>query len=118
VSPSDRSITLVLVALAFLAWLFVAVVFTTISPTGNAAVQLLGAVLLGSAVTLTLWPLLWSAGRGQPGSIITAGRRGGLAGLVVGILVVLRVLDVVVLPVVVFLIVGAILVEAAFSLRH
>ena len=76
------------------------------------------AIALGTAVALTLWPLLWAARRGVPGSLVAAGRRGGLAGLVVAILVVLRALDVVSLPVVLFLIIGAILVEVAFSLRH
>jgi hypothetical protein len=118
VSARDRSLTLALVVAALLSWIVVAVVLTTLSPTGDAAIQLMGAIVLGTAVALTLWPLLWSARRGVPGSFVTAGRRGGLAGLVVAILVVLRALDVVALPVVLFLIIGAVLVEVAFSLRH
>jgi hypothetical protein len=118
VSTRDRSITLALVVAAALAWLAVAVILTTLSPLEEAAIQLLGALALGTAVALTLWPLLWAARRGVPGSLVTAGRRSGLAGLVVSILVVLRALDVVALPVVLFLIIGAVLVELAFSLRH
>jgi hypothetical protein len=118
VSARDRSITLALIAAAVVAWIIVAIVLTTLSPVGDAAIQLLGALTLGTAVALTLWPLLWAPRRGIPGSLVIAGRRGGLAGLVVAILVVLRSLDVVALPVVVFLIIGAILVEIAFSLRH
>ncbi|HKZ90909.1 MAG TPA: hypothetical protein VJZ50_02110 [Candidatus Limnocylindrales bacterium] len=117
-SARDRSITLILGAVALIAWAVVAVVVTTMSPLGDAGIQLMGAVALGSAVGFTLWPLLWSASRGTQGALMTAGRRSGLAGLVVSILVVLRALDAVVPPVVLFLVVGAVLVEAAFSLRR
>lgn len=110
--------TIVLVSLAIAAWLMVALVFTTISPEGNAAAQLLGALALGAAVTLTLWPLLWSASRGAVDSIITSGRRSALAGLLVTLLVVLRAIDVVTLPVLLFLVVGTLLVEVAFTLRR
>jgi hypothetical protein len=118
VSARDRSITLVLVAAALVAWVGVALLLTMVSPVGDAGAQLLGAIMLGSAVGLTLWPLLWSAGRRPPGALTTAGRRAGLAGLVVSILVVLRVLDAVSLPVVLFLVVGAVLVEVALTLRR
>ena len=118
VSARDRSITLILGAVALIAWAVVAVVVTTMSPLGDAGIQLMGAVALGSAVGFTLWPLLWSASRGTQGALTTAGRRSVLVGLVVSILVVLRALDAVVPPVVIFLVVGAVLVEAAFSLRR
>jgi hypothetical protein len=118
VSARDRTITVVLGGAALLAWLIVSAIFTTVSPLGHAGAQLAGAVALGSAVGLTLWPLLWSATRSSPGALTTAGRRSALAGLVTSILVVLRAIDVVDLPVVLFLVVGAVLVEAAFSLRR
>ncbi len=79
---------------------------------------MLGALALGAAVALTIWPLLWSASRDTPGSMVTTGRRSWLVGLVVTILVVLRAIDVVTLPVLLFLVVGAVLVEVAFSLRR
>jgi hypothetical protein len=118
VSVRDRSITLALVVAALVAWFGVVLVFLSLSPVGDAGVQLLGAIALGVAVALTAWLLLWSMRRGAPGSLVTAGRRAGLAGLVVSILVVLRVLDAVALPVVLFLVIGAILVELAFTLRR
>lgn len=118
VSARDRSITLALMVAALVAWIVVALVFTTVSPLGDAGAQLLGALALGAAVWLTLWPLLWWVGRGNPGGLTASGRRSGLAGLVVSILVVLRVLDAVVLPVVLFLVIGAVLVEVAFTLRR
>jgi hypothetical protein len=118
VSARDRSITLVLLAAALVAWAAVGLVLVSVSPVGDAGAQLLGAVLLGSAVGLTVWPLLWAAGRAGVGALTTAGRRAGLAGLVVSVLVVLRALDAVALPVVLFLVIGAVLVEVAFTLRQ
>ena len=105
-------------ASALVAWFCVVIIFLTLSPTDDAGVQLLGAITLGAAVALTAWPLLWSMRRSAPGSLISAGRRAGLVGLVVSILVVLRVLDAVSLPVVLFLVIGAVLVELALSLRR
>lgn len=118
VSARDRTTTLVLVAAAIVAWFVVALIFTTVSPERDAMAQLLGALALGAAVALTLWPLLWSAGPSSPGAIVTSGRRSALAGLLVTILVVLRAIDVVTVPVLIFLVVGAVLVEIAFSLRR
>ena len=118
VSARDRTVTLVLVGAAVAAWLLLALVFSTVSPERNAGAQLLGALTLGAAVALTIWPLLWSASRDTPGAMVTTGRRSWLVGLVVTILVVLRAIDVVTLPVLLFLVVGAVLVEVAFSLRR
>jgi hypothetical protein len=118
VSARDRTVTLVLVLAAVVGWLLVAVVFTTVSPVGDAGAQALGALVLGTAVGLTAWPLLWSASRSDPGGLVTSGRRSGLIGLVVVILVVLRAIDVVALPVVLFIVVGAVLVEIGFTLRR
>lgn len=117
-SARDRTVTLVLVGAAVAAWLLVALVFSTVSPERNAGAQLLGALALGVAVALTIWPLLWSASRATSGAMVTTGRRSGLVGLVVTILIVLRAIDVVTLPVLLFLVVGAVLVEVAFSLRR
>lgn len=117
-SARERSITLALVVAALLAWLVVVAVFLLVSPVGDAGVQLLGAISLGTAVALTAWPLLWTMRRRGPGALTTAGRRAFLAGLVVSIIVILRVLDAVSLPVLLFLVLGAILVEVAVSLRR
>ncbi len=107
-----------MVIAAVSAWLVVAAVFTMLSPVGSASAQLLGAIGLGSAVGLTLWPLLWSGSRGAAASLASSARRAGLAGLVITILIILRAIDVVELPVVLFLVIGAVLVEIAFSLRR
>ena len=107
-----------MVAAAITSWFVVALVFTTLSPEGSAAVQLLGALALGAAIGLTVWPLLWSPNRTNPGSLITAARRSALVALVVALLVLLRAIDVVTLPVLIFVIVGAVVVEIGFSLRR
>lgn len=115
--------TVVLVAMAIGTWLVVAVVLTTMSPVDDAGAQLTGALTLGAAVGLTVWPLLWSTGRKADATtgldgLATAGRRSGLVGLVISILVILRALEVVTLPVLVFLIATAVLVELALTLRQ
>jgi hypothetical protein len=123
VAVRDRTTSLILVLVAFGAWIVVALVFTNLSPVGNAGTQLLGALALGAAVGLTTWPLLWSATRRGDdedvgAGLATAARRSLLIGLVVTILVVLRALDAVALPILLFLVISALLIEVAFTLRR
>ena len=118
VSARERTITMILVAAAIAAWFAVAFVLAFVSPEGDAGAQLLGSIVFGAAVALTLWPLLWSAGRSQPGALAVSARRSILVGGVVAILVVLRAIDVVSPIVIVFVFIGAIVVELAFRLRH
>lgn len=118
VSITERTTTIILVAAAVAAWFVVAFVLTFVSPEDDAGAQLLGAIVFGAAVALTLWPLLWSATRARPGSLATAARRSILAGAVVSVLVVLRAIDVVSSVVIIAVIVGAIVIEAAVSLRR
>ena len=68
VSATERTITTILVAAAIAAWFVVAFVLAFVSPENDAGAQLLGAVVFGSAVALTSWPLLWSATRHRPGA--------------------------------------------------
>ncbi len=118
VSTAERTTTIILVAAAIAAWFVVAFVLAFVSPQNDAGAQLFGAVAFGAAVTLTLWPLLWSATRTRPGSLSTAARRSILAGSIVTILVVLRAIDVVSPMVIIFVIVGAVVIEAAVTLRR
>lgn len=118
VSASERTITISLVAAAIAAWFVVAFVLAFISPENAAGAQLAGAIVFGAAVALTLWPLLWSATRARPGSLATSARRSILVGSVVSILVVLRAIDAVSTVIVVFVIVGAIVIEVAVTLRR
>jgi len=109
---------MVLVAAAIAAWFVVAFVLAFVSPQGDAGAQAFGAVVFGAAVTLTLWPLLWSASRGRAGSLATSGRRSLLVGVVISTLVVLRAIDVVSPVVALFVVVAAVVIEAAFALRR
>jgi len=118
VSASERTITMILVGAAIAAWFVVAFVLALVSPVGDAGAQLFGAIIFGAAVALTLWPLLWSAAHRRPGALTTSGRRSTLAGLVVTLLVVLRAIDVVSSVVIVFVIVCAVVIEAAFTIRR
>jgi hypothetical protein len=118
VSATERTITTVLVVAAIAAWFGVAFVLAFVSPENDAAAQLLGAAVFGAAVAFTMWPLLWSAVRDRPGGLVTSGRRSVLAGSVITILVVLRAIDVVSPVVIIFVVVGAIGIEAAVTLRR
>jgi hypothetical protein len=118
VSARERTITLVLVAAAIAAWLLVAFVLAFISPEGSAGGQLFGAIVFGSAVGLTIWPLLWSASRSAPGGLATSARRSFLVGSVVSILVIMRAIDVVSTIVIVFIVVGAVVIELAITMRR
>jgi hypothetical protein len=109
---------MVLVASAVVAWLVLAFVLAFVSPEANAGAQLVGAVAFGAAAALTLWPLLWSASRHHPGSLIVSGRRSALVGLVVSLLVIMRAIEVVDPIIIVAIIAGAIVVELAFTLRR
>lgn len=124
VNRDDRLANTVLLAAAGVAWLAVAAVLMTLDPTNDAAVLLGGALLLGSAVGLTVVPLLWLAGFAvghriaYRGDWWRAARRGLLAGLVVAIFVVLRGQDALSLPLAVFVVAMALLAEATMSLRR
>ncbi len=118
VSARERTITIILVVAAIAAWFVVAFVLAFVSPEGDAGAQLFGAAAFGAAVTLTLWPLLWSASRAAHGGLVTSGRRSFLAGAAVSIFVVLRAIDVVSPVVIIFVIASAVIIELVFSLRR
>jgi len=95
----DRRTNLAFFAAAFAAWLMVGVIVLTRDPILDPAAGYVGALMMAAAVGLTTVPLFWLvafargrriAYRGAWGKAI---RRGGWAGLVVGIFVVLRLQD-------------------------
>lgn len=120
----DRLANICLLILAAAAWAGVAAVFVTLDPTNDAVVLLGGALLLGTAVGLSLVPLLWLAAfaRGQRiayrGDWWRAARRGLLVGLVVAIFVVLRGQDALSPALAIFVLAMAVMAEVTLSLRR
>jgi hypothetical protein len=85
---------------------------------------LIGGLLLGAAIGLTLAPLLWvgnfarNRGIAYRGDWARATRRAGLVGLVVVLFVLLRAQDALSLPVAAFILTMAVMVEVSLSLRR
>jgi len=83
-----------------------------------------GAVLLGVAVALTVAPVLWIAGFARTrriayrGDWLRAARRGGLCGLVVALMLLLRAQGALSVPMAVFVIAMPVLVEITLSVRR
>ncbi|MBA3307101.1 MAG: hypothetical protein H0T04_00280 [Chloroflexi bacterium] len=120
----DRLLNVSLLLAAFGAWLAVAWVLTSTSPRDDARIQAAGALLLGIAVALTLLPLFWLASFARRrriayrGDWSRAGRRALLAGGVVTLLVLLRVLGAFSLPLAAFVVAMALFVELIVSARR
>src|SRR4029079_3308537 len=116
---------LALFALAVAAWVAVAFVLLTLDPLAHTGVLLTGALLLGTAVSLSLAPLLWLGGfvlRGKgiayKGDWWRASARSLLAGLVVALLVALRGEGLLTTPLALFVIGMSILVEVTLWFRR
>ena len=121
---TDRLANVGLLAIALAAWAAVALILVTSDPRTDAAVLLAGALALGGAVVVTLAPLLWLVGFALQGRIAYRGdwwraaRRAALVGLVVAIFVVLRGEQALNLPLALFVVAMAVLVELTLSLRR
>ena len=124
VNRADRVASVGLFVLAALAWVGLAFVFLNLDPRSNAQALLYGALLIGLAVAATLAPLLWLAAFARHHRIAyrgdwwRAGRRAALAGLVAFLFVLLRGQDALSLPLGLFIVVMAVLVELTLSLRR
>ncbi len=124
VNSADRLANVGLFVACLAAWAGVTVVLVGFDPRANAQVLLAGALLLGVAVTATIAPLLWLAGFARQGRIAYRGdwwrvtRRAALVGLIVAIFVVLRGEDALNLPLALFVVAMATLVELTLSLRR
>jgi hypothetical protein len=125
----DRLANVTLIVAALAAWAAVALLFTTHSPfdaagEGDAPVQLTGALLLGLAVALSLWPLFWLmafARRRQiahRGDWVRAARRALIVGAVVALLVMIRAFGAFSLPLAAFVVVMALFVELSLTFRR
>ena len=117
----DRLANLGFFAAAAVVWLLVGLVLTTRDPVIDPGAGFLGAGLIGLAVALTLVPLVWLTVFGRHrqiayrGDWIRAIRRSAWVGIIVTILIVLRLQDLLVLPIALFIIALAIVAEATLS---
>ena len=120
----DRLTNLGLFTVALAAWAAMAVILVTFDPRADAAALLAGALTLGAAVAGTLAPVLWLVGFALQGRIAYRGdwwraaRRAALVGLIVAIFVVLRGEQALNLPLALFVVAMAVLVELTLSLRR
>ncbi len=125
----DRLANATLIVAALAAWAGVALLFTTHSPLdaggqGDAPVQLAGALLLGLAVALSVWPLFWLAAFARRrriahrGDWIHSARRALIVGFVVVLLVVMRAFGVFSPPLAAFVVAMAVFVELSLTLRR
>jgi hypothetical protein len=124
VNRADRLTNLVLLTGALATWAVVALILVTFDPRADAAVLLAGALTLGAAIAGTLAPLLWLIGFALQGRIAYRGdwwraaRRAALVGLIVAIFVLLRGEGALNLPLALFVVAMAVLVELTLSLRR
>lgn len=123
VNRADRLLNISLFAAAAAAWLGLAYVFLNHFPTESAAALLAGTLLLGAAVAFTAAPLFWIGSFigtnriAYRGSWWRAGRRAALSGFVASLFVLMRGQDVFSVPLALFVVAMAVLVELTLSLR-
>ena len=119
--PRDRTANLACFAAAALVWVLVGLVVTTRDPITDPGAGVIGAVLIGLAIALTLVPLLWLTVFGRHhqiayrGDWVRAIRRATWVGIVVTVLIVLRVQGLLELPIALFMIALVIVAEATLS---
>jgi hypothetical protein len=117
----DRTANLAIFAAAAVVWLLVGLVLTTRDPVTDPGAGVVGAVLIGLAVALTLIPLMWLTVFGRHRQIAYRGdwaraiRRASWVGVVVTVLVVLRLQGLLELPIALFMIALAVVAEATLS---
>jgi hypothetical protein len=117
----DRLANLAFFGAAAVVWLLVGLVVTTRDPVVDPGAGFLGALLIGLAVGLTLVPLIWLTVFGRhrqiayKGDWLRAIRRSAWIGLVIAILIVLRLQDLLQLPIALFIVALTIVAEATLS---
>ena len=122
--PRDRLANLGFFGAAALVWLLVGLVVTTRDPVVDPAAGFVGAALIGLAIGLTLVPLAWLAVFGRHrqiafrGDWIRAIRRSAWVGIIVTILIVLRLQDLLELPIALFLVALTLVAEATLSAQR
>ena len=109
VETRDRIANVALLLAALVTWILVGVLVTTKDPYEDAMAGYLGALLIGLAVGITATPLLWlfvfarHRRIAYGGDWLRAARRGGLIGLLVAVVVILRLVDAFQWPIILFL---------------
>lgn len=117
----DRLANLGFFAAAAVVWLLVGLVLTTRDPVVDPGAGFVGAALIGLAFGLTLVPLTWLMVFGRHrqiayrGDWIRAIRRSGWVGIIAAVLIVLRLQDLLELPIALFLVALALVAEATLS---
>ena len=117
----DRLANLGFFGAAAVVWLLVGLVVTTRDPVVDPGAGFIGALLIGLAVGLTLVPLVWLTVFGRhrqiayKGDWLRAIRRSAWVGLVVAVLIVLRLQDLLQLPIALFIVALTIVAEATLS---
>ena len=120
----DRLTNLGLFAAAGVVWVLVALVVTTRDPRIDAGAGYVGALLIGLAVGLTSMPLFWLATFARHRRIAYAGdwtraiRRGGWVAVVTAVFVILRLQQLFVPPLAIFILGLVVLAEAVLSIER
>lgn len=117
----DRLLALGLLGAALVLWVLVGLVLTTRDPIAEPTAGVVGAVLIGLAIALTLIPILWLVTYARQRGITYLGdwtralRRGAWVGGIVAVFVVLRLQEALELPIALFIIALAVVAEATLS---
>jgi hypothetical protein len=120
----DRLANLGFFAAAAVVWLLVGLVITTRDPVVDPGAGFIGAALIGLALALTLTPLLWLTVFGRHRQIAFRGdwlraiRRSGWVGIVAAVLIVLRLQDLLELPIALFIVALVLVAEATLSAQR
>lgn len=118
----DRLTNLGLFAAAGIVWVLVALVVTTRDPRVDPTAGYVGALLIGLAIGLTIIPLFWLTGFARHRRIAYAGdwtravRRGGWVAIVTAVFVILRLQQLFVPPLAIFIIGLVVLAEIVLSI--
>jgi hypothetical protein len=117
----DRLANLAFFGAAAVVWLLVALVLTTRDPVIDPTAGFLGAGLIGLAIALTLVPVMWLAVFGRHrqiayrGDWVRAIRRSAWVGVAATVLIVLRLQDLLELPIALFIVALMLVAEATLS---
>ena len=117
----DRTANLAFFGAAAIVWVLVGLVVTTRDPVVDRSAGVVGAILIGLAVALTLIPIVWLTVFGRhrqiayQGDWLRAIRRAAWVGIVVAVLVILRLQGLLELPIALFMIALVLVAEATLS---